>query len=280
MTPEAPSPEALSPEHMSPDLKKALRRYLLTVADDEIVIGYRDSEWTGVAPMVEEDLAFSSLAQDELGHARLLYTLVGGLSGEDPDRLALQRDKTGYYHAQVLEMRTAPKYQPDGNHLADGDWTSAIVRRYLYDLFDDLRSESLAASSYAPLAGAVRKVRREERYHLKHGETWWRTLAGNPETRARLEAAVQSLWPGLLGLFEAPAGEGPLLEAGLLEASSDELLERWRARLTPLFGAHGLTVPAGAEAQTGGRRGRHGPDWDELYEDMTMVVRLEPEGRW
>jgi ring-1,2-phenylacetyl-CoA epoxidase subunit PaaC len=263
---------------MTPE--EALRRYLLTLADDEIVIGYRDSEWTGVAPMVEEDLAFSSLAQDELGHARLLYTLVGELTGENADKLALLRDKDDYYHAQVLERRTAPKYSPDGQHLGGGDWTLAIVRRYLYDLFDDVRSESLVSSSYAPLAGAVNKIRREERYHLLHGKTWWRMLAKSDEGRARLEAAVQELWPGLLGLFEEVPGENVLLEEGVIARSSPELIQAWYARLEPRFKDCGLALPEGGEVLLGGRQGRHGEGWDELYQDMTMVIKLEPEGAW
>ncbi len=267
---------------MTPEAREALARYLLTVADDELVLGYRDSEWTGIAPIVEEDVAFSSLAQDEIGHARLLYTLAGELTGADPDRLALLRPKGDYYHARLLELRVTPKYEASGEHQAGGDWAKAVARHFLYDLFDDLRTEALAAGSYPPLAGAIQKVRREERYHLRHGEAWWDTLAGGPaEARARLERAVEALWPDVLGLFEPAPGEERLVAEGILPRATADLRAAWLARVAPAFERHGLALPSAAAAPaTGGRRGEHGPAWDELYEEMTMVRRLEPDGVW
>ncbi|HET9014627.1 MAG TPA: 1,2-phenylacetyl-CoA epoxidase subunit PaaC [Thermomicrobiaceae bacterium] len=275
---------------MAPELAAALGRYLLTLADDELVLGYRDSEWTAVAPMVEEDVAFSSLAQDEIGHARLYYTLAGELLDADPDHLALLRPKDAYYHARLVERRATPRYVESGEHLGGGDWALAVARRFLYDLFDDLRTESLLASTWAPLAGATRKVRREETYHLRHGEAWWSALArGQGEAPSRLAAALVAIWPDLLGLFEEAPGEEALVAAGLIgcrtSALRDPWLERVAARCEPVGmpfaarrGADGWQLLV--EPALGGRQGRHGAGWDELYEDMTMVRRLEPEGVW
>jgi ring-1,2-phenylacetyl-CoA epoxidase subunit PaaC len=275
---------------VDPKLKEAYARYLLTLADDEIVIGYRDSEWTGVAPVIEEDVAFSSLAQDEIGHARLFYTLAGKLLEKDPDRLALLREKNDYYHARLLEDRTTPKYDPKGNHQGGGDWAKAVARRFLYDLFDDLRTEALLASRDPELRGAAEKIRREEKYHLRHGAAWWRTLAeGSVEARARLEAALEAIWPDLLGLFEPAPGEELLLEAGWIGRGTDALRDDWLERVFPYFEAHALPFPGdrgeggwrlSVSPRTGGRQGVHGPGWDELYEEMTMVRKLEPEGAW
>ncbi|MDI3340472.1 MAG: phenylacetate-CoA oxygenase subunit PaaC [Sphaerobacter sp.] len=267
---------------MTPEAREPLARYLLTIADDELVLGYRDSEWTGVAPIVEEDVAFSSLAQDEIGHARLLYTLAAELTATDPDQLALRRPKGDYYHARLLEFRATPKYDPSGQHQAGGDWAKAIVRRYLYDLFDDLRTEIIAESSYPPLAAAIQKVRREERYHLRHDEAWWHALAGGPaEGRERLERAIAALWPDALGLFEPAPGEERLVAEGILPLTTAELRLRWVERVAPAFARHGIPLPdERAAPAVGGRRGEHGPGWDELYDEMTMVRRLEPDGAW
>lgn len=268
---------------MRAEVTQVLGRYLLTLADDELVLGYRDSEWTAVAPMVEEDVAFSSMAQDEIGHARLYYTLAADLLGADADRLALLREPDDYYHATVLESRTAPKYDASGAHRGGGDWARAVARRFLYDLFDDLRTEALVDSGYPPLAGAVQKIRREEHYHLRHGEAWWRTLAGaEGEARERLERALDALWPGLLGLFEAAPGEDLLVAEGLLPRSTPSLRDAWLERVQRHFADAGLPFPAErtVDPEVGGRQGRHGPEWAELYYDMTMVRRLEPEGVW
>lgn len=267
---------------MTPETRDALVRSLLTVADDELVLGYRDSEWTAAAPMVEEDVAFSSLAQDEIGHARLYYLLAAELTGGDADRLALLRPKSDYYHARLLEERTAPKYMVSGEHLPGGGWSKAVARRYLYDLFDDLRTAALAESGYSPLAGAVQKVRREEHYHLRHGDAWWQALAhGGDDAHERLQRALDAVWPGLLGLFEEAPGEERLQAEGLLPRRTSELRAEWLERVSDACTRVGLELPEGSDAALlGGRRGQHGPDWDDLYEDMTLVRRIEPEGVW
>ena len=90
------------------------------MADDEFVIGFSDSEWTGIAPLLEEDVAMSSIAQDELGHAAALYGLLGGLTGTDADALAYDREPDDYRHCRLLDH-------------GRGDWAMTIARRYLYD---------------------------------------------------------------------------------------------------------------------------------------------------
>src|SRR3954471_23589753 len=136
---------ALSTQH-SP---AALAELLLTLADDEFVLGFWDSEWTGIAPMLEEDVAFSSLAQDEIGHARVYYELLTQLTGDRADRIAFGRMPEEFRHARLLDH-------------ARTDWAFSVARRYLYDTADAARLAALAHSIYAPLAGIVAKIRREE----------------------------------------------------------------------------------------------------------------------
>ena len=141
-----------------------LDELLLAMADDEFVIGFSDSEWTGIAPMLEEDVAMSSLSQDELGHAAALYALLGGVTGQDPDAIAYDREPGAYRHARLLDQ-------------GRGDWAMTIARRYLYETADSVRLEALADSSWQPLADLVGKLRREERYHLMHVGAWLERLA-------------------------------------------------------------------------------------------------------
>src|SRR5512140_691569 len=121
-----PDVPAFNASALDPELRAALTELLLTLADDEFVIGFRDSEWTGIAPMLEEDVAFSSLEQDEIGHARLLYQPRVALTGEDPDRLAFHRQPSEYRHARLLDH---PR----------NDWAFTVVRRWLYDTADAFR---------------------------------------------------------------------------------------------------------------------------------------------
>ncbi|GAC1433134.1 MAG: phenylacetate-CoA oxygenase subunit PaaC [Ktedonobacteraceae bacterium] len=275
---------------MTPEIQHALKRYLLTLADDELVLGLRDAEWTGIAPIVEEDVAFSSLAQDEIGHARLLYSLAAELTDGDADHLAYLRNKDQYYHAQLLEKRFTIMYDPDGQHTGKVEWAKAIVRRFLYDIFDSLRVETLLSSSYTPLANAMAKVAREERYHFWHGETWWKTLASSSkESRLHLEAALDALWPDALGLFEEVPGEDILVAEGILAKKTSALRDTWFEQIYPSFELYNISFPGGrvgtqwrfwVEPTFGGRQGRHGEGWDELYEEMTSVRRIAPEGVW
>lgn len=275
---------------MKLEVKDALERYLLTFADDELVLGSRDAEWTGIAPIVEEDVAFSSLAQDEIGHARLLYSLAAELIDSDADSLAYLRNKDKYYHARLLERRFTLMYDPDGQHTGKVEWDKAIVRRFLYDIFDNLRLETLLSSSYTPLANAMGKVAREERYHLWHGETWWKTLASSSrESRFHLETALEALWPDALGLFEETPGEDVLVAEGILSKKTSALRNAWFEHIYPSFELYNISFPGGkvgtswrfwVEPAFGGRQGQHGEGWDELYEELTSVRRIAPEGLW
>jgi ring-1,2-phenylacetyl-CoA epoxidase subunit PaaC len=146
------------------ETRDALAELLLAMADDEFVLGFWDSEWTGIAPILEEDVAMSSVSQDEIGHAKALYELLAELTGEDADKIAFGRPADAYRHAALM------------NH-ARTDWAFSIARRFLYENADAVRLESLAASGYQPLADLAVKMRREETYHLLHFDLWLRRLA-------------------------------------------------------------------------------------------------------
>lgn len=280
-----PSDHALA----GPQMRAAFARYLLAMADDELAIGYRDTEWTGAGPTLEEDLAFSSMGVDEVGHARLFYSLLHDLTGESIDYRA--REPNEFLHAQFLERPAAPRYVPSGAHEAPGDWSYAIARQHLYDLFDALRLEALSRSAWEPLALAVEKVRREEKYHLQHGRLWVERLAtGTPDARARLEKALAACWPDALGLFEPVEGEDLPLAAGLVPAGCEALQSEWLNRVSELLEPHGLPLPAQRDARgrwqlainpvLGGRRGVHSADWQQLWDEMTSVYRLDPTATW
>src|SRR5262245_56688948 len=181
-----------------------LEALLRSMADDEFVLGFSDSEWTGIAPLLEEDVAMSSLAQDELGHAQALYRLLGDLTRVDPDALAYDREPSEYRHCRLLDH-------------GRGDWAMTIARRYLYDTADAVRLEALAGGSWSPLAELVAKLEREERYHRMHATVWFERLArGAGDARARLIAALEGLGPDAATVFTPLPGGTALVEAGIL----------------------------------------------------------------
>ena len=176
-------------------MKEEVQRTLLEIADDELILGWRDSEWTGIAPFLEEDVAFSSIAQNEIGHARALYELAARDLGTTADALAFDRAPDEYRCARLVELRLP-------------DWEKTIARHYLYEEADAKRLEQLKQSGDPELAGLAAKIDREEAYHRIHAQMWFDRLKDEP----RFAAALDEL--------------RPLLDAGRAEHTG-ELGELW-----------------------------------------------------
>ena len=213
---------------------------LLAIADDELVLGWRNSEWTGIAPYLEEDVAFSSIAQNEIGHARALYELAARELGTTADELAFDRQPDDYRCAPLVQLRRL-------------EWARTIARHWLYETADEIRLASLKQSSDAEIAGVAAKIDREEVYHRMHAQMWVDRLLASDEGRARLEEAVDELWPYALGV----------LDDGL----RSDLRERAESRL-------GHELPEVAPIS----RGQHEAELRDLWEEMTMVRRSAPAG--
>ena len=217
---------------------------LLAAADDELILGWRDSEWTGIAPYLEEDVAFSSIAQNEIGHARALYALAAGELGTDADALAFDRDPSAYRCCPLVERRRL-------------DWADTIARHWLYETADAVRIEALAGSAWPEVAALARKIQREEAYHRLHADMWIERLGG-ADGRGRLEASLREAWPYALGMLDG------------------ELRGRFRARVgeaLPWFETSGEPAPEHL-------RGSHTGELEPLLEEMTIVRRSQPGAQW
>jgi ring-1,2-phenylacetyl-CoA epoxidase subunit PaaC len=206
---------------------------LLALADDELIIGWRDSEWTGIAPTLEEDVAFSSIAQNEIGHARALYELAAIELETDADALAFDRQPDEYRCAPLVELR-----------LLD-DWAMTIARRYLYELADEIRLHELIASDDAELSGLAAKIDREEVYHRMHAELWAARLRDEP----RFTAAVEELWPFALGMLDPVLRPELARRAGLAVVDARER------------GSHGPALDELLNEMTEVRRSDPGAQW-------------------
>ncbi len=191
---------------------------LLGLADDELVLGWRDSEWTGIAPMLEEDVAFSSIAQNEIGHARAVYELLVGPDG-DADALAFDRRPEEYRCAPLVELELL-------------EWAHTIARRWLYEVADEIRIAALKEDSDPAVAGLAAKIDREEAYHRMHAQMWAERLEDEP----RFQAAVDELLPYALGVLDDS------LQPALLRAIAPVADREW---VEPV--ARGAHVPEFAE---------------------------------
>jgi ring-1,2-phenylacetyl-CoA epoxidase subunit PaaC len=187
---------------------------LLEYADDELILGWRDSEWTGIAPSLEEDVAFSSIAQNEIGHARALYELAGRDLDTDADSLAFDRDPSEY--------RCAPLVQ-----LHELEWAHTIARHWLYECADEIRLAALKDFDDEEVAGLAAKMDREEVYHRLHAQMWADRLRDEP----RFQAAVQELWPYAVELLDGSQRPALAQRTGL-PVPSDKVSQGERGNVT------------------------------------------------
>lgn len=222
---------------------------LLALADDEHVMGHRHSEWVGIAPFLEEDLAFASIGQDELGHALALY----GLLAEDAERLALRRLPGEWRSCWLVEQPCRA-------------WEEALVRHWLYDTAERFRWEALTASSVPGVAALAARALREEDYHRRHaGALVDRLLDATDASRAHVVDALTALLPLGVALWESVEGD----------------VGAWRAEIAATLDRHDVQIawPAVDPTLQGGRtvRSEH---FDEIHDALTEVLRIDPDATW
>jgi ring-1,2-phenylacetyl-CoA epoxidase subunit PaaC len=277
-------------------LSDAFVSLVTALGDDELILGHRHSEWTGFAPQIEEDVAFSSIAQDEIGHAAAFYALAGTVTGDHPDKLALGRQPGDYRNAILCER-------------PNRDWSYTLARHWLYDTADEVRLEALEGSSHNELRSLVTKLRREERYHLIHANAWMTRIARGPvEARSKLIDALTEAFREADGLFEPFEGEDEAVSEGLLPKPSSELHKSWHESAAARLDELGLPTDISARGDEsaefvasssgdliegegrvsspsvapsgGGRRGRHSEEFNELWDVMTTTYRNHEGATW
>lgn len=250
----------------------ALTSFLFQAADDELVMGHRESEWLGMAPEIEEDVAFGSISQDEVGHALFYYNLLSGLTGESVELLAYERPHDVRRNAVLVER---------GN----GDWAFTVVRHFFYDEFDHLRLTALTHSSYEPLRQGAAKMLREEYYHRLHARTWFTRLAqAGGEAKERIERAVAAQWPDLPELFMFGEAEQDLLANGIITLSSSQISQTWYEDVSKVMQEAGLIVLAapwlGEQNNAFEARAVHTDALNELLGTLSEVYNLDRTAVW
>jgi len=253
------------------ELRTPLVDLLLAVADDKFILGHRNADWTGLAPLLEEDIAFSALAQDDLAHASALYEFVANLTDGDPNRLAYGRKPEEYRCCHLVEL-------PD-----EFDWAVALVRQFLCSHFELLRLGRLANSSYEPLRALAARVLAEQRLSLGHADQWIVRLGkGTEESGTRIQGALDKVAPLATTLFEPTAGVEQLEAAGVYPRGEREMFAAWREAVDAVTREAGLRLarePLPAD-YVGGRRGQRSVHFAALHDELTEVFRVEPEAAW
>jgi ring-1,2-phenylacetyl-CoA epoxidase subunit PaaC len=251
--------------------RDAFVEFVLALADDKLMIGTRNSDWTGLAPILEEDIAFSSLAQDEMAHASALYAYIAPLAGRTADQLAFGREPAAYRCADLCVLSD------------QFDWAMALTRHFLFSHYQTLVLARCGQSAQKDFAALSKRLHAEQRVHVRHADDWIRRLgAGTPDAQGRLQHALNALVPLAAALFEPVRGQDELVAAGLYPGDDAAMFAQWSDDVRGVLKDAGLTMSlaAGSADRPSGRQGVHHPALSELLEEMCEVYRQDPDAKW
>lgn len=228
--------------------------YILHLADNALVLGHRNSEWTGHGPILEQDIALSNISLDLIGQARHLYqyaaTIIG--NGATEDSLAYLRNAEEYKNSLIVEL---PK----------GHWGTTIMRQFLFSAYQYPLYNRLSASPDQNLNAVARKTIKEVTYHLRWSSEWVVRLGqGTEESNTKMTDAVKTLWP---------------YTEDLLSQSPDEK-DEWNSRVKNIFQQAGLNVPEKVKMITGGFEGKHTKHLSKMLVEMQELQRKYPGAEW
>jgi ring-1,2-phenylacetyl-CoA epoxidase subunit PaaC len=247
----------------------ALKELLYKMADDQLILGHRNSEWTGMGPLLEEDIAFSSMAQDKIGQSLALYTMLHQLGERDPDTVAFTRNAAQFHNCVLVE-------------LPNQEYDFSLIRHFLYDTAEAIRFEALMRSAYLPLAQLATKVRGELRYHTLHANTWIKQLgSATPESIARLQRSLEYALPFALGMFEESPYENEIVNSGIFEGEN-AIKAKWLSQIEQVLSQTTLQLPDMKLIQpvSGGRTGVHSEHLQPLLDEMSEVFNIDPTAEW
>jgi ring-1,2-phenylacetyl-CoA epoxidase subunit PaaC len=245
-------------------LSPAGRSYLLAFADDEHMVGSRHANWIGLGPFLEEDLAFCSIAQDELGHALALYEMF--VPAAEIDRFALLRDPKEYRSCALAELECS-------------SWDLALVRHWLYDTAEQLRWSALLESSVPDLADLATQALRDEAFHIDHASMFLSRVSADREAKTRVEAALDLILPVASSVWAAPDHEDDAVAEGFVAHSSAALSSQWSQVIADQLADFGLTGDLGLLASPAARN-RRSDGFDRFHESLGEVISLDPAAVW
>jgi ring-1,2-phenylacetyl-CoA epoxidase subunit PaaC len=270
---------------------QAIFLYTLHLADNALVMGQRNSEWTGHGPVLEQDIAITNISLDYLGQARNFYqyaaSLYEGFSAAEKETVAswipslwqsfqreLQEDDLAFLREehQFLNVLLA--------ELPKGDWAHSVLRQFLFSAFQFLQYQQLQQSSDAQLAAIAEKSIKEVIYHLRWSAEWVIRLGdGTAESRSRILEALSNTWMFTGELFQPAAFETAAAGAGIT-ANPDEIKASWFTKIEDVFAEAELEYPKTSWFQSGGKQGKHTEHMGYMLAEMQYLQRAYPNSTW
>lgn len=247
----------------------ATKELLYKIADDLLILGHRNSEWTGLGPILEEDIAFSSMAQDKIGQSLAFYSLLHQMGEQDPDKVAFMRCAENFHNCKFVELPI-------------GEYDFSLIRHFLYDHADYIRFTQLSNSSNKEISQIAKKLTGEIKYHVMHANSWINKLGnGSEESIQRLQTSLEEALPYALGIFEQSPYEDLIVDKNIFVGES-AIKELWIDEISKILSKTALISP---EINTlkpvyGGRTGQHTHHLQSLLNEMSEVFKLDPTAEW
>lgn len=247
----------------------SLLQYVLSLADTALIAGHRNSEWTGHGPILEQDIALSNIALDQVGQARMLYQYAALLSGDGAteDTLAYLRDAREYKNCLLVE-------------LPNGHWGNTILKQFFLSAYQFPLYDQLRKSENVQLAAIAEKSIREVTYHLRWSSEWVIRLGdGTTESKTKMQQALDELWR-YTGELYTPAPYEETLVASNTAADLSQLKTAFTQRVEQVISEATLTIPPNQPWQTGGKTGMHTEHLGFLLAEMQFLQRAYPGNEW
>ena len=248
---------------------KLTHEYLLHLADNDLILGHRISEWCGHGPVLEQDIALINIALDLLGQATQLYKYAGEVEGKgrNEDDLAYLRIERQYRNALLVE-------QPNG-HFGD-----TITRQFLFDVFHFFLLQELISSKDKMLPSIAEKSLKEVSYHMKFSSEWMIRLGdGTEESHNKVKESVTKLFPYTQELFKPTEIEEEAHKNGI-GADLQVVKDQWDQKVNEIFQMATLEVPEISWGQEGGKSGVHTEHMGYILADLQYLQRTYPGAKW
>ncbi len=243
--------------------------YLLQLADTNLVLSHRLSEWCGIAPELEIDMALANIGLDLLGEARNLYQYAAELEGNQKteDDYAYLREEREYKNLLLVER-------------PNEGFDISIVRQFLYDNFHSLLLQQLANSQDEQLAAIAKKSLKEVTYHLRYSAGWIERLGDGTElSHSKIQAALNELWRYTDEMFQPSEEETLLAEQGIIVDVS-QLKQQWLTNVEAVLQKATLSLPESEYFLSGGKSGKHSEHLGFILAELQYMQRTYPNQQW
>lgn len=257
--------DVLARQHDTP-----LQAFVIHLADDALILGHRNSEWTGHGPILEQDIALSNISLDLIGQARNFYQYAAKLKndGSTEDTLAYLRDANEFKNCLLVEQD-------------NGDWGKTVMRQFLFSLYQYSLYTQLKKCNDNTLASIAEKAIKEVRYHVRWSSEWVIRLGdGTEQSNTRMQNAIGKLWGYTNELLLPASYEIEVNNAGI-KLDYEMLKIEWLHTVTNVLNEAKLSIPETTRGEpNGGKQGNHSEQLVTLLSEMQSMQRTYPGCEW